>query len=261
MPYLEVTPTVKIAYEVLGDGPSFAEALAGKPPIVLVHGFASNRFMNWRAPGWYDTLVKAGRQVIALDVRGHGESDKPHDIEAYDEGELAGDVVRLLDALGHEQADVMGYSMGGFITLRLLHDQPSRVRRAVIAGVGENYYGRGRLESEAIAAAMRVRDAADVVGAVPKTFRVFAEQGKNDLEALALCMTRRRHSFSADEMRGLDVPTLIVLGEADTVTGPADALAEALPGTRVVIVPKRDHMSTVGDKTYKAEVLAFLNEA
>jgi pimeloyl-ACP methyl ester carboxylesterase len=251
MPFLNVSPSIRLAFEVLGDG----------LPIVLVHGFASSREMNWRAPGWYGALTGAGRQVIAFDVRGHGESSKPHEIEAYDEGELARDVVRLLDHLGHARADVMGYSMGGFIALRLLHDAPERVRRAVIAGVGENYYGRGQLETAAIAAGMRAREASQVTDAVARNFRLFAERGGNDLEALALCMTRRRHSFTADEMRGLDVPVLMVLGENDTVTGPPGALAQALPHARVVIVPKRDHMSTVGDKVTKAAVIEFLSEA
>jgi len=254
--------------------PAFAKALAGKPeplklayevvgegaPIVLVHGFASNRLINWRGPNWYDTLTKAGRQVIAFDVRGHGESDKPHLHEAYDEGELAADVVRLLDQLGHAQADVMGYSMGGFITLRLLHDAPERIRRAVVAGVGENYYGRGRLETDAIASGLRARDASDVVDVVPRRFRVFAEQGKNDLEALALCMTRRRHSFTAEEFAGLSVPVLLVVGEKDDVTGPPGLLADALPHARAVVVPGRDHMSSVGDKVFKAAAVEFLSQ-
>lgn len=214
--------------------------------------------MNWRTPGWYGTLTAAGRQVIAVDMRGHGESSKPHDTAAYDEGELACDILRLLDHLGHRQADVMGYSMGGFITMRLLHDHHARVRRAVIAGVGENYYGRGVLETDAIAAAMRTPDPASITGAVPRLFRVFAEQGKNDLEALASCMTRPRRSFSAAEMRHVDTPALIVLGDKDNITGPAGALAEALPRSEVVMVPNRDHMTTVGDKAYKAAVLAFL---
>jgi pimeloyl-ACP methyl ester carboxylesterase len=251
MPFLTVQGPTKLSYEVLGEG----------PPIVLVHGFASNRFVNWRAPSWYDTLVKAGRQVIAFDVRGHGESDKPHRHEAYDEGELAGDVARLLDHLGHAQADVMGYSMGGFITLRLLHDAPHRVRRAIVAGVGENYYGRGRLESEAIAAALRARSADDVRETVPRTFRVFAEQSKNDLEALALCMTRPRRSVTREEFAALQVPVLIVVGEKDAITGLPGRLAEALPRARVVIVPGRDHMTAVGDKVFKAEAVAFLSEA
>ncbi|MBL8781345.1 MAG: alpha/beta hydrolase [Alphaproteobacteria bacterium] len=251
MPFLTVPGPLNLAYEVLGEG----------PPIVLVHGFASNRGINWRAPNWYDALTKAGRQVIALDVRGHGQSDKPHRLEAYDESELAADVVRLLDHLGYAQADLMGYSMGGFITLRALHDAPHRVRRAIVAGVGENYYGRGRLETDAIAAGLRARDASDIVGVVPRTFRVFAEQSSNDLEALALCMTRRRHSFTAEEFAGLSVPVLLVVGEKDNITGPPGLLADALPHARVVIVPGRDHMSSVGDKAFKAAALAFLGEA
>lgn len=248
MPFLAVSPHIQLAYEVLGDG----------PPIVLVHGFASSRGMNWRTPGWYGTLTGAGRQVIAVDMRGHGESSKPHEQSAYDEGELARDLVRLLDHLGHQQADVMGYSMGGFTTMRLLHDNHARVRRAVIAGVGENYYGRGVLETDAIAAAMRTDDPGSISGAVPRLFRVFAEQGKNDLEALAHCMTRPRQSFTASEMRHVDTPVLIVLGDKDTITGPAGALAEAPPRSEVVMVSNRDHMTTVGDKAYKAAVLSFL---
>jgi pimeloyl-ACP methyl ester carboxylesterase len=239
---------LKLAYEVVGEG----------APILLIHGFASNRLVNWRGPGWYDTLTKAGRQIIAFDVRGHGESDKPHVAEAYDEAELAADVERLLDHLGHQQVDVMGYSMGGFITLRVLHDMPDRVRRAIVAGVGENYYGRGRLETDTIAAGLRARDLSEVADKVARTFRAFAEQGKNDLEALALCMTRQRHSFTAAEFDGLDVPTLIVVGEKDVITGPPGALAEAIPDVRVVIVPGRDHMSSVGDKVFKQAVIEFL---
>ena len=76
MPVLSVSSDVGIAYEVVGEG----------DPIVLVHGFASSRSMNWKTPGWFRTLEDAGRQVIALDVRGHGESSKPHDRGLYEEG-------------------------------------------------------------------------------------------------------------------------------------------------------------------------------
>jgi pimeloyl-ACP methyl ester carboxylesterase len=251
MASFEVPHGIRLVYDVAGEG----------PPIVLVHGFASNRFVNWRGPGWYDTLVKAGRQVVAFDVRGHGESDKPHLREAYDEGELARDVARLMDHLGLGQADVMGYSMGGFILLRLLHDDPGRVRRAIIGGVGENYYGRGDLRTEAIAAGLRAASAADVSDPTARQFRLFAEQGRNDLEALALCMTRTRRSFTAADFAAVATPTLIVVGENDAIAGPPDALAAALPGARVVIAPKRDHMSSVGDKAFKQAALAFLAEA
>lgn len=249
MPVLSVSSDVRIAFEVVGTG----------DPIVLVHGFASSRSMNWKTPGWYRTLEEAGRQVIALDVRGHGESSKPHDRALYEEGELALDVVRLLDHLGHERADVMGYSMGGFITMRVLHDHHQRVRRAVIAGVGENYFGRGGMETDAIAAGMRAADPSTITGAVPRLFRTFAEQGKNDLEALACCMTRARHSFAPEEMVHVDTPALLVLGERDNITGPAGRLGSVLRHSTVEVVPGRDHMTTVGDKVYKAAVLRFLD--
>lgn len=250
MSILAVSPSIHIAFEVLGEG----------PPIVLVHGFASSRRTNWRSPGWYDALTKAGRCVIAMDVRGHGESSKPHTHEDYDEGALADDIVRLLDHLGHVQADVMGYSMGGFITIRLMHDHGHRVRRAVIAGLGDNYYGRGVVEADAIAAGLRAADVSLVHDPVPKQFRLFAQQGGNDLEALALCMTRQRQAFDADALRHVQVPTLIVLGDKDNITGSADVLAASIPRAIVKTVPGRDHMSTVGDKVYKAAVLEFLQE-
>src|SRR5258706_15033405 len=89
---------LRIAYDVEGDG----------PPIVLVHGFASNRATNWKATGWYTTLEQAGRRVVALDVRGHGESDKAPDPVAYHEGELARDVGRPVGQLSNERDDVVG---------------------------------------------------------------------------------------------------------------------------------------------------------
>jgi pimeloyl-ACP methyl ester carboxylesterase len=252
MPFLEVPgpgPTgLRLAYDVEGGG----------APIILVHGFASSREINWKGTGWYGTLTKAGRMVVALDVRGHGESDKPHVREAYDEGELAADVVRLMDHLGFERADLMGYSMGGFITLRLLADAPQRLRKAMVAGVGENYYRRTTVDSGAIAAGLRAPSSRDVKEAVPRQFRQFAEHGRNDLEALALCMTRERKSVAS--FPDVGVPVLIVAGSADSVAGDPQVLAEAVPNAKVAVVPGRDHMQTVGDRHYKEAVLAFLRE-
>lgn len=241
--------TLRLAYDREGEG----------PPIILVHGFASNRAVNWKATGWYAALGKAGRQVIALDVRGHGGSDKPHNAAAYDEGELERDVTRLMDHLGIERADVMGYSMGGFITLRLLGEQPQRIRRAIVAGVGENYYRRTTVDGDAIAAGLCAASTRDVKGAVPRQFRLFAEQGKNDLEALALCMLRPRATFASFPDAG--VPVLIVAGSTDSIAGDPQVLAKAVPHSRVFIVPNRDHMLTVGDRLYKEAVLAFLSES
>ena len=117
---------VEIAYLDEGDG----------DPIVLVHGFASTKEVNWLHPGWVATLTRDGRRVIALDNRGHGASGKLYDPSAYHSATMADDVRALLDHLKIERADVMGYSMGARITAFLAVTHPERVRSAIFGGLG-----------------------------------------------------------------------------------------------------------------------------
>src|SRR5439155_3498288 len=84
-------------------------------PIVLVHGFASNKEVNWVMPGWTATLRRDGRRVIALDNRGHGQSAKLYDPAAYHTDIMAGDVAALIEHLKLPRADLMGYSLGSRI--------------------------------------------------------------------------------------------------------------------------------------------------
>src|ERR1700754_3498892 len=100
---------VEIAYLDEGEG----------DPILLVHGFASSKSVNWVYPGWVSELTKSGRRVIAFDHRGHGLSDKLYDPADYTIEILASDVTALMDHLGIRRADIMGYSMGGRITAYL----------------------------------------------------------------------------------------------------------------------------------------------
>src|SRR5262247_1350770 len=97
---------VELDYLDSGDG----------EPVVLVHGFASTKEVNWVHPGWVTALTRAGRRVIALDDRGHGASSKLYDPAMYHSAKMAEDVLALLDYLNIERADVMGYSMGARIT-------------------------------------------------------------------------------------------------------------------------------------------------
>src|ERR1700712_3121836 len=105
-------------------------------PIVLVHGFASSKEVNWVQPGWFATLTGAGRRVIALDNRGHGASSKLTDPADYHTAKMAGDVCALLDHFGQPGADIMGYSMGARIAAFLALEHPDRVRKVVMGGLG-----------------------------------------------------------------------------------------------------------------------------
>ncbi len=238
--------------------------VAGSPdgaPVVLIHGFASNRTVNWKATGWFDVLARAGFRVIAMDVRGHGESQKFYRPEDYDEGLLARDVIDLMDHLGVGRTSLIGYSMGSFIAIRTMLDFPVRVARAVLGGVGENYFAPVTVDVERVAAALEAPDGAVAGDPVARDFRRFAKKTGGDLHALAACFRRPRKAFQAADLAAVTAPVLIVCGDKDTITGDAAPLASAFPGGRLVRVPDRDHMLTVGDKRFKEAAIAFLREA
>jgi pimeloyl-ACP methyl ester carboxylesterase len=131
------------------------------------------------------------------------------------------------------------------------------VARAICAGIGETYfapkgYRRG------IADALLVPDPATITDPTERGFRAFADQPGKDRFALAACMRADRTMYSKDRFRACAAPVLVVDGERDTQSGRPEPLADAFASGRAVVVPKRDHMTAVGDKVYKQAVLDFL---
>jgi pimeloyl-ACP methyl ester carboxylesterase len=240
---------VAIAYLDEGEG----------EPILLIHGFASNIAMNWVDPGWVRLLVREGFRVIAIDNRGHGASQKLYDSAAYSSATMADDARRLLDHLGIASAYVMGYSMGARITAVLAMQHPRRVRAAILAGLGINMV-RGLGNTDEIVAALRADHVRDVSHAVARTFRLFAEQTKSDLKALAACLAASRMPLTAEQLATLNVPVLVAVGTEDIIGGSAVELAALIPGAKALEITGRDHMKAVGDRVYKEGVLAFLRE-
>lgn len=238
---------VRIAYLDEGDG----------PPVLLIHGFASNSAVNWVGPGWVETLTKAGYRAIALDNRGHGESEKLYDQAAYGAPLMAEDARRLLDHLGIEKAHVVGYSMGARIGAFLTARHPERVASLVLSGMGINLV-RGVGGAGPIAAALEAESIEEVTNDAARSFRVFADQTGSDRRALAACIRASREAITAQALSTTGVPILIAVGTNDVVAGSAHELAELLPGAQVLDIPNRDHMRAVGDPVHKKGVLAFL---
>ena len=241
--------SVEIAYLDEGEG----------DPIVLVHGFASTKNVNWVYPSWTSALTKAGRRVIALDNRGHGESAKLYDPEAYHIGIMAGDVLALMDHLNIARADVMGYSLGGRITAYLGYREPQRLRSAILGGIGMGLIEGGG-PGENVATALEAASLDDVTDPVGRTFRAFADQTRSDRRALAACLRGSRRLMTREEAAGISVPTLIAVGTTDDIAGSAQRLGEVIPGSQVLDIPNRDHMRAVGDRVYKDGVLDFLGQ-
>jgi pimeloyl-ACP methyl ester carboxylesterase len=240
---------VEIAYLDEGEG----------EPILLVHGFASTKEVNWVHPGWTATLTRAGRRVIAADMRGHGASTKLYEPAGYHTGLMAEDMRALLDHLGLGRADVMGYSMGARITAFLALAQPDRVRSAILGGLGFRLVDGVGLP-DTIAEALEAPSIQDVPDRQGRQFRAFADQTKSDRAALAACIRGTRQTLSPGEVNRLAMPVLIGVGTKDDVAGSAHDLAALIPDARVVDIPDRDHMLAVGDPVFKRGVLRFLEE-
>jgi pimeloyl-ACP methyl ester carboxylesterase len=230
-------------------------------PIVLVHGFASNKEVNWVNPGWVATLTGAGRRVVALDNRGHGASARLYDPAAYRSSIMAEDVRALLDHLALPRADVMGYSMGARITAYLALAHPRRVRSAVLGGLGIRLVeGVGLPDPERIARGLEAANPAEATDPTARMFRSFAEQTGSDLRALAACLRGSRQTLDREEVRRIAVPVLVAVGGKDPIAGSPQGLAALIPGARALVIPDRDHMLAVGDRVFKAGVLDFLNQ-
>jgi pimeloyl-ACP methyl ester carboxylesterase len=228
-------------------------------PILLVHGFASNHTVNWVNTLWVKTLTRAGYRVIALDNRGHGQSEKLYEPDAYHSAVMARDALRLLDHLGIERADVMGYSMGARITAHVALEAPARVRSALLGGLGIHLV-QGVGLPLGIADAMEVASLADLTDPQQRMFRAFAEQTRSDLKALAACIRGSRQTLSVEDVRRIALPVLVAVGTTDTVAGSGPELAALLPNGRALDIPGRDHNLAVGDKIHKQGVLEFLAE-
>lgn len=239
---------VEIAYLDEGEG----------DPIVLVHGFASSKNVNWVYPAWVSDLRKDGRRVIALDNRGHGESSKLYDPAQYDIAMMASDVIALMDHLGIPRADIMGYSMGSRMTAILARNEPQRLRSAILGGIGIGLIEGGG-PGENVALALEAPSLEDVTDPVGRTFRAFADQTRSDRRALAACLRGSRGLMARQQAAEIDVPVLIAVGSNDEIAGSAHTLGRIIPKAQVLDIPNRDHMRAVGDKVYKTGVIDFLS--
>ena len=225
------------------------------PPTLLLHGFASDYGLNWVGSKWQEALTAAGRLVVGLDLRGHGQSSKPHEPDAYRQPVMAADAMALLDHLGIGKADLIGYSMGARLALRIAFQHPDRVWKAVLGGPGR-LEGTGR--ERAIAEVLRGLRAPD--DPVTRLFWEFAlSRSVNVLEALACCIEGFRPDLTDEEVRSIDVPALVVEAEREEIAPGGRLVAGLLPRSELLILEGRTHMTAVTSRAFKDEALAFLD--
>src|SRR5436190_23672488 len=168
-------------YTVLGAG----------PPLVLIHGWSANSH-EWEEVGWPDAV--SDRTLLIPDLRGHGNSAKPHDPRAYAMDAFATDIVALLDAVGADTADVFGYSMGGTVALWTAVQHPDRVQSLVGGAVADAQDG----DADGLARALRGTDPST---SRSERYRAYIERvGNNDLDALLACLDAGIRAPSCPEL-------------------------------------------------------------
>ena len=252
---------VKIHYIVEGKG----------EPVLLIHGFGVNIQANWS--GIIKELSNTF-QVIALDNRGHGQSDKPHNPGAYGR-QMMEDSIRLLDHLKIRKAHVVGYSMGGRIAAAIVGYHPERLRTAVLGGFGWNPPGdKSRAAFQQVLAEsleqgkgigpliMRLNP----VGSPPPTPEQIATVNKmflslgNDPLALAAVMRNSVPSPTEAQLRANKVPVLALIGELDPNKRDVDRLNGLMGNLKIVVIPKANHMTAFGDPAFIKNLEDFLIE-
>jgi pimeloyl-ACP methyl ester carboxylesterase len=244
MPTFATFDGIRLTYDDQGDG----------PPVLLIHGFAADTARNWDRPGVTAALLGAGRRVIALDARGHGRSDKPHDPQAYADRAMVRDVQALLDHLGLAEVDAVGYSMGALVTLGALPVE-RRIRAAVLGGIGDAI-SRGLPDRAAVADALEADDPSSVPSRSARAFRHFADATGADRRALA-AIQRAQDVHGPFDLAAIDVPVLVLTGDADTLVGSPHDLAARIRGARAEVVTG-DHLGAVDDPAFPAAIVAFL---
>lgn len=250
---------VKIHYIVEGKG----------EPVLLIHGFAASLDMNWVLPGIVKNLAK-DYQVIALDNRGHGRSDKPHDAKKYGV-EMVEDAVRLLDHLKIKKAHVVGYSMGAMITNKLLLTHPDRLLSATLGGGaatqqdGDETFIKDLIESlesgKGIAPVLTALHPPGKPAPTPEQvqFRSKTIMAFNDAKALAALV----HGWmdlrvTEEQLKANKVPTLALIGSRDTLKPRVDALKGRMPNLKIVVLEGADHMDSVFRPDFLSALQKFL---
>lgn len=219
-----------------------------------MHGWGGSFASTWQRSGFTELLADAGRQVVGIDLLGHGDAPKPHDPEAY--GAMAD---HLLGQLPEGTVDAVGFSLGAITLLRVACRHPHRFGRLVLAGVGRNIVDP---DDEHVGE----RIAAAIEGTAPDTdtharvFAQYAHQPGNDPVALAAIMRRPRIALSPDDLAGATCPILVVIGDKD-FAGPGDPLVQALPDARLIVLRNVDHFATPEAFGLWDAVLDFLDAA
>jgi pimeloyl-ACP methyl ester carboxylesterase len=226
-------------------------------PVLMLHGLFSSAQMNWIRFGHAAKVAEAGFAAVMPDLRAHGDSAKPHDAEAYPDGVLVRDVEVVVEALGLEDFDLVGFSLGARTAVASVIAGLAP-RKLVLAGMGlEGLSGWNRrvvffLDAIDRFADVRREDPAFMAVQFMKTMKV-------DRTAVRLLLGSVQ-DIASEALSAVAMPTLVVCGDQDRDNGSPQKLVDALPDARLELVPGT-HMSSVTEPALGEALTKFLAPA
>ncbi|GAA2752755.1 alpha/beta fold hydrolase [Amnibacterium kyonggiense] len=241
---------VRIATYDVGD--------EGAPVVLAVHGFASSAQVNWFDTGWVRELVRAGYRIVALDQRGHGSSDKPHDAGAYSMQRLVADVVAVLDAYLLDEVALVGYSLGARVGWHAALDLGRRISHAVLGGIPDGQpLTRFRVDD----ALEHLRSGAPVEDRITRAYiEMAARTPTNDLAALVALVAGMQGGLQPDPARPPRQPVLFATGSEDAILPRSQRLAAGTPNGEFFEIPGRNHFNAPTSRPFRGRALAFLEQ-
>ena len=245
--YFKSHDGLDLAYRVMGTGRT----------VVLIHGYFSTATVNWIRYGHAAKIAAQGFRVVMPDLRGHGDSAKPHDEAYYPRDVLAADGLALIEQLGLTDYDLGGYSLGARTSIRMLA-RGAIAKRAIISGMGLEGLtvtgGRGGYFRNILTNLGKHKP-----GSAQWLAEAFMKTVGGDPVALALVLNTFADT-SPETVASIQTPTLVLAGVEDHDNGSAEALAAALPNGRYVAVPG-NHMSAVTKPELGTAMAEFLAHA
>jgi pimeloyl-ACP methyl ester carboxylesterase len=224
--------------------------MSDNAPVLLIHGLASTFEHNWKVPGWVDLLEAEGREIIGVNLPGHGPD--PADPATTD----AADVVAAAIS-GYDAIDAVGFSAGANLLLRVAARDPGRFRKVVAIGVGNSIVEPAAAADQPGAGEL-LDDTSD--SAMSQLFMRMLVTAGNTLEGVrGYTEYGRTHPQDPPDLSRITCPTLVVIGDRDFMA-PADKLAAALPASALIVLKGVDHFGAINDFACLDAVLTFLTE-
>jgi pimeloyl-ACP methyl ester carboxylesterase len=224
--------------------------------VVLVHGFASSALLNWHQTGWVRDLLRANYRVIALDLRGHGDSSKPHAPTKYSMDLMVADLLAVIDAYMVNDCHVVGYSLGARVGWHASLELPERITRAVLGGIPDgDPLTRFRVDE----ARAHVADGTAVTDRLTAAYVQMASGIRgNDLVALVALVEGMRGGAQPLPEDPPQQPVLFATGSEDAILEKSRALAAATPHGQFFEVPGRNHFNAPTSRHFRDAAIDFL---